>query len=356
MINEYFGAHMTSLYVVYDDRHRLHRVASGYHPERPERIDIAMSSLRSSSAWSRIIIKNTFEPDPGVLEKIHDTQYIELIKRLSEKEISFIDPDTYVSKGTYDIALRFTTTTWRVAKTVFREGGLWLILSRPPGHHAGRYGVAMNAPTQGFCIFNHAAAAALSVIEERGRVAIIDFDAHHGNGTQEILWEEPRALHIDIHQEGIYPGTGYIDDLGGGEAEGTKINIPLEAGSGDGVYKWVLEKIIKNLIDRFRPDVIVVSAGFDAYRGEPITSLDATENTYALYGAYLSRLYEEKRVRGVVAILEGGYDIGLRLGLRAFVEGLLRVRDEPDVRIEGPPEDLRRDLVSVLKEYWGIEI
>ena len=347
---------MFSLHLVYDEIHRLHRDPNNYHPERPERIDLAMNSLRSSDVWGGIIVRETYEPEPEILKEIHDPQYISLIKRLSEKTISYIDPDTYVSHRTYEVALRFTTTAWRVAEELLRERGIWFILSRPPGHHAGRYGVAMNAPTQGFCIFNHAAAAALAVVRRGGKVAIIDFDAHHGNGTQEILWEEPGALHIDIHQEGIYPGTGDVEDIGGRGAEGTKINIPLEAGSGDEIYRWVLENVVKELIDRFRPDVIIVSAGFDAYRGEPITYLGATEKTYALYGSYLSELYSEERVRGVVAILEGGYDVGLRLGLRAFVEGLVGARKEVYVGVREPPDELKKRLSEILREYWGFEL
>ncbi len=342
--------------MVYDENHHIHRDPSGFHPERPERIDIAMNSLKSSTAWGKIIIKETVDPEPEILERVHDKQYVDLIKRLSEKTISYIDPDTYVSRGTYDVALRFLTTAWRVAENLLSDKGIWFILSRPPGHHAGRYGVAMNAPTQGFCIYNHAAAATLSVVSRGGRVAVIDFDAHHGNGTQEILWDEPRALHIDIHQRGIYPGTGDVDDIGGGDAEGTKINIPLDPGSGDEIYAWVLNNVIRKLINRFRPDLIVVSAGFDAYRGEPITYLNATQTTYYLYGSYLLRLLSEDRIRGVVAVLEGGYDIGLRHGLRAFIEGLLGLGEKPYSVEREPPEDLRRSVARILRDYWNIEI
>ncbi|MEM4681459.1 MAG: hypothetical protein QXM56_03770, partial [Acidilobaceae archaeon] len=206
----------------------------------------------------------------------------------------------------------------------------------------------------GFCIFNYAAVAARELLNLGLKVLMLDFDAHHGNGTQDIFWEEPEVLHIDIHQSGIYPGTGQINDLGGGEAEGTKVNIPLTSGSGDERIAWSVEHIIKPLAELFKPDAIVVSAGFDGYVGEPITTLSITEIGYKILGETVRELWTFSRERALVIVLEGGYEEGLRNGFRSFLEGFLRVGEE--VRTK-PYMDSRTAelLMNTLKKYWNLK-
>ncbi|MFN4046590.1 MAG: histone deacetylase family protein, partial [Acidilobaceae archaeon] len=236
------------------------------------------------------------------------------------------------------------------------RGELLFILPRPGGHHAGRSGWAMGAPTLGFCIFNFAAAAAKALLDRGLKVLMIDFDAHHGNGTQDIFWEEPRVVHIDIHEEDIYPGTGHVDDIGGGGAEGTKINVPLPAFSGNPQYLWTLENVVKPLIEAFKPEAIVVSAGFDAYEGDPLTMLRATDETYEAIASTLRELWTGGRLKSIVTNLEGGYGEGLGKGLKAYVEALAGARAyvrraEP----RGPPERTLRELSKILSKYWGLE-
>ncbi|MEM3904662.1 MAG: hypothetical protein QXP11_03285, partial [Sulfolobales archaeon] len=180
-----------------------------------------------------------------------------------------------------------------------------------------------------------------------------DFDAHHGNGTQEIFWCEFNVLHIDIHQRYIYPGTGWLSDVGGPGAEGSKINIPLYPGSNDNHYSWVLENVVERARELYKPDVVVVFAGFDAHKDDRLTNLQVSELTYALYGSYLRRLLSEGRVVGLVSILGGGYGQGMIKSFRAFIEGLVGVIEEPVITPKSPGKDIEEGLelvFNMLKE------
>ncbi len=163
----------------------------------------AVESLKRAGLWESVI-----EPEPvpeKELLRVHSAEYVDIVKSLSGK-FAYIDPDTYVSPGTWGTALRAFGAARKTVELALKEEGLYLALVRPPGHHAGKSGRAFNAPTLGFCIFNNAAYAAKVATEKVGKVLVIDFDAHHGNGTQEILWDDPNAVHIDLHERGIYPG------------------------------------------------------------------------------------------------------------------------------------------------------
>ena len=345
------------LKVVYDDIHRLHSDPSGRHPENPWRLEVALASLRESSAWSMVEVTVTHEANTSLVELVHSSDYVNFIAEESRKGFHYLDADTYVTEHTFNVSARFATSAYMAAIKSFENREPWLIMPRPGGHHAGRSGWAMGAPTLGFCIFNYAAMAA-KALEDRGlRVLILDFDAHHGNGTQDIFWEDPRVVHVDVHQEAIYPGTGDVTDIGGSGAEGTKINVPLPAFSGDPQYSWFVERILKPLMDAFKPEAIVVSAGFDAYQGDPLTMLKATENTYNLIASTIRSHWVEGRVKALITNLEGGYGDGLRNGLREYVEVLLGVKGSRGaVEPKEPPRRITEWLRKILGRYWGVEL
>ncbi len=210
----------------------------------------------------------------------------------------------------------------------------------------------MGAPTLGFSIFNYVAMAAQALLEEGLKVLIIDFDAHHGNGTQDIFWEEPRVVHIDIHEEDIYPGTRRVTDIGGENARGSKINIPLPPYSGNPEYIWVIENITKPIIEAFKPEAIVVSAGFDAYQGDLLTRLKATEETYEAIAEMLRSIWIEKKIRALVINLEGCYGEGLERGLTAYIETLLGLRKrERRARAAPPLERVTITLTHIMEKY-----
>jgi len=349
----YLGSHIN---VVYSDEHWLHSDPGGTHPENPNRLEEALATLKSSTVWSTTRLYYEESLDESVLLLVHDREYVEWIKRECSRGFHYIDSDTYVTRHTYRVAARYSTLAYIATHKGFEEKEMWILLPRPPGHHAGRRGVALGAPTQGFCIFNHSAVAAKSLLEKTRKVLVIDFDAHHGNGTQEIFWNEPHVIHVDIHQHGIYPGTGWVSDSGSGEAVGTKINIPLPPYAGDEVYVWVLEKIVKPLNKQYSFEAVVVSAGFDSYAGDPLTQLNVTEAAYEAIALYLYELFKEKRVRTIISILEGGYGRGLREGFKAYVEALAGKRAKRRIKGKPPSSRVYRELREVLSKYHGIEL
>ncbi len=221
--------------VIYSSVFLEHR-PENYHPENPERVLRAVKALQRLNLWKPI------EPVPVPEEellKVHSKEYIELVRDRS-REFSYLDPDTYVSPSTFEAALTAFGASRMAVEIALKTGGIALALVRPLGHHAGKAGKASNALTLGFCIFNNAAYAAKSAEELVGRVLVIDLDAHHGNGTQEILWSDPNAVHIDLHERDTYPWSGYEHDVGGKNAEGTKINLPMPHYAGDDDFIYAL--------------------------------------------------------------------------------------------------------------------
>jgi acetoin utilization deacetylase AcuC-like enzyme len=345
--------------VVYDSRHRLHADPQLRHPENPSRTIKVIEALIKSEVSSQLSFVGVREPEEEVLLLVHDPEYVEYVKRESSRGFHYIDPDTYVNEHTYLISASYMTTTYYVALDSLSSREAALVVPRPGGHHAGRSGRALGAPTLGFCIFNYAAVASAALLKKTNKVLIIDFDAHHGNGTQEIFWDDGRVVHVDIHQEGIYPGTGDVLDVGSGAGEGKMINIPVSAGAGDETYMWVLEEIIKKLVEVFKPGALVVSAGFDAHLNDPLTSLAVTKITYRNIGAYLGELLARNEVMSVVSVVEGGYGEGLVPGVINYVNGLLTRSKHPN-DVKAIPAGLRKrvkdSLKSNLSRYWGIEI
>ncbi|MCS7108878.1 MAG: histone deacetylase [Sulfolobales archaeon] len=328
----------------------MHKDPSGSHPENVWRIEDSMRELSNSPAQSLIDLVKCSKPDITSVVLVHDLRYVEWVENECSKGFHYIDPDTYVTEHTYNVALAFATTARDAAIDAVRTSTPWFILARPGGHHAGRSGPAMGAPTLGFCIFDYISVAAKTLINQGLRVMIIDFDAHHGNGTQEILWDEPKALHIDIHQRWIYPGTGGLEDVGGLNAKGTKINIPLYPYSNDSHYAYIINNIIETARNVFQPDVILVFAGFDAHKDDKLTQLRVTEDLYSLFGHYLRELLEDKLVRGLISILGGGYGKGMVKSLKSYVEGLTGVSRKPSIS----ETSLQDDILNALRKNLNL--
>ncbi|RLF04875.1 MAG: histone deacetylase family protein [Thermoprotei archaeon] len=326
------------------------------HPERPERLKIALSSLKEHGLLGRIV-----EPVPAEerdLYRVHDPEYVARVRELVEAGAAMLDNDTYISRGTMRAALTAAGASLRAAEAAV-EGRAILILPRPPGHHAGRRGRAMGALTQGFCIFNNAALAVARLLElGLRRVAVLDFDSHHGNGTQEIFYSDPRVLHVDLHEDPVtlYPGTGFPTDLGSGEGEGFKVNVVLPPSSGDDAYALALEEVVVPLLESFKPEALVYSAGFDAYAGDGLSHLRAGAHTYSRLGL----LAGELGVSRVIAVLEGGYEVGLEKGLPSFVASLISRKPPFNERFTSREPVLRLareyidELKALLRRYWSL--
>ena len=329
--------------VIYSPLFLEHR-PKDYHPENPSRLLTALKTLEKLGLWEPIEPEAVSEEE---LLKVHSREYVERVREASVRN-SYIDPDTYVSPGTWDAALTAFGAVKEAVELALEKRGMYFALVRPPGHHAGRNGRAFGAPTQGFCIFNNAAYAAKIAEEKLGKVLILDFDAHHGNGTQEILWDDSRAVHIDLHERDIYPGSGYEHEVGGKNAEGTKINLPMPHYAGDDDYIYAWDEVVLPIIAQLKPKLIVISAGFDGFLGENLTTLRLTEVFFAYAGSTLSRY-------PLAVVFEGGYSVGLEKGLPAFINGYLS-GEVREVSITPSYEALT--TVSTLKEiqsrWWEL--
>jgi len=343
---------LSGLILYRDAVYYLHEHPWGYHLEGPWRLVRAYDGI-VRAGLAVFFVESAAPPWSGVegeLLKVHDASYVGLVRRLSLRGGGLLDADTYVNEYSFDAGLAVVSAVLDASeRLVSGSSRLALVLGRPPGHHAGRYGAAMGAPTLGFCIFNAAALAAKRIADMGLRVAVVDFDLHHGNGTQEILYSDPRILHVDFHQDPstIYPGTGWPWQNGEGDAEATKINVLLPPGAGDDLYTYIASAVLEAVWEAHGvPDVLVVDAGFDGHRGDGLGALELTANTYRLLG----RLLRESSHKHLV-VLEGGYNTGLEEALPAFIAELaaLPSRTVLDDETRTPREVWERGL-RALKE------
>jgi len=324
--------------IYYDDVFLKHRSFT-YHPENPERLKMVIEGLKEKGLW-----KNIVKPEKAEVEdllKVHSSDYVEFIREYCERE-EYIDSDTYACKDSWDSALTAFGCAMQAVKNAFEEKGLHLALVRPPGHHAGRSGIALGAPSLGFCLFNNVAGGAV-VAKEFGKVVIIDFDVHHGNGTQDIFWNDADVVHIDFHEYGIYPGSGSVYDTG---KDGSKVNIALPHHCNDDDYIFAWNEVVEPILDEIKPKVVLVSAGFDAFKNDGLAMMELTEKFYTFAGSMLRRF-------SVMAILEGGYTVGLKRGVPAFVEGYLNGYDVGDVKPNESVVEVVKELKNVRKDYWN---
>ena len=205
-------------------------------------------------------------------------------------------------------------------------------LLRPPGHHA------RPARAMGFCLLNNVAVAAAHG-RARGleRIAVVDWDVHHGNGTQEMFWTDPRVLYISTHQYPFYPGTGDAEEVGEGEGRGYTVNVPLVAGSGDAEYARAFERVVLPVVESYAPDLLLVSAGFDASARDPLAQMELSANAFGWMARELARVTAASTKGRMALVLEGGYDlVALEAGLRSAVEGMLSGRADD---ISGEPDE-----------------
>ncbi|HLN12595.1 MAG TPA: histone deacetylase [bacterium] len=335
--------------------YRRHRTVPG-HPERPERLD-AIETLLARTPFGERLPRRTPEPvDDAHLARVHTRAHIERVRALADDGGGSLDPDTPVSPASYDVArLAVGGAEGAVDAVLRKEAPVAVALIRPPGHHAGPgYGM-------GFCLFNNAALAARHAIEAHGveRVLILDWDVHHGNGTQDVFYRDPAVVVCSLHQEDWYPGTGALEDVGEGPGEGTTVNVPLPAGIGDGGYTHLWEELVLPLVRAAAPGLIIISAGYDAHHADPLGGMRLTAGGFER----LSRLLRETAgPTPIVALLEGGYDPdGLAHSFAATLEGLtgisagvreasVNVREAPYAVAEARARDARR----VIGAFWAL--
>jgi len=305
---------------VYDPLYLEHEYPG--HPERPDRLRAIMALLEESGTLARLARIESRDATVDDLGLVHDSALVEHIRSLTPGERPiWLDADTYVSARSYEAALRAAGGVLAAVDAVM-EGAVdsAFCLVRPPGHHA--------TPSQamGFCLFNNVAIAAAHLLERRGlaRVAIIDFDVHHGNGTQDIFYGDGRVLYFSTHQYPHYPGTGNWPDAGEGAGVGAIINVPLPAGAGDHQAVLAYREVCAPALRRFRPQFLLVSAGFDAHFADPLAQLLFSCHGYFGIATLLKELADELCGGRIAYALEGGYDLeAISWSVRACIDALL---------------------------------
>ncbi|MEO8877042.1 MAG: histone deacetylase, partial [Polyangiaceae bacterium] len=293
---------------------------------RPERLLAAREATSLAAApksegglgitWSKIEAREATDEE---LARVHDAQYIELLAKVAGKS-GYLDPDTYIGEGSIRAARSAAGSLAAMVEQIWNgDTARGVALLRPPGHHA-RPGQAM-----GFCLVNNVAvAAAHARALGAERVAIVDFDVHHGNGTQEMFWRDPSVLYVSTHQYPFYPGTGAEDERGEGEGTGATVNVPLAAGSGDREYRAAFERFVLPAVQAFAPEIVLVSAGFDAAASDPLAEMRLSSNAFGWMTAQLTRAAEESAKGRIALALEGGYDLNaLEHGLGAAIAALV---------------------------------
>jgi len=304
---------------VLDEIFVQHRAPSG-HPERPARAEAIRDALISAGIAGRgqqVPMRLATDEE---LARVHSGAYLDELAKVLPGQTGWLDPDTYYSPGTWDVARAAVGAACQLTTDVLHGAlGQGIAVVRPPGHHATR------DRAMGFCLLNNvAAAAATARAEGAARVAIVDWDVHHGNGTQDIFWDDPSVLYLSAHQFPYYPGTGAPSEIGGVGAEGATINVGLPSGSGDADYAAVFDHVFVPALTKFRPDLILISAGFDAFEHDPLAGMRVSHAGFAAMARRLRAVAELHAGGRIVAVLEGGYDLeGLAGGMTQVLSALV---------------------------------
>lgn len=305
-----------------DAAYDLHDTGRG-HPERPARLDAVAQGIEAAVPADAIVELEPRVATRAELERVHDAEYLDALERFCEGGGGSIDPDTVASRGSWEAALHAAGSGLRAVDALTGgEGKVAFCAVRPPGHHA------TPSRSMGFCLLNNVAVTAAALAARDERVAIIDWDAHHGNGTQEMFWDDPAVLYASLHEYPLYPGTGRLEETGGKAAAGLTCNLPLPAGATGDVYLEALDEVVLPLVESFAPGWTLISAGFDAHQADPLTGLHLSAGDFALFAQRLVTLTPGR----VVAFLEGGYDLAaVRDSVIGALSGLL-----PEVRTQSP--------------------
>jgi len=311
------------------------------HPENAKRLESVMHALETKGLAEKLDHIKSRLAELNELTECQSENYIEYVKEFCEKGGGYLDPDTYSNSASFLAASIAVGSSIDLTKSVISgemKNGFALV--RPPGHHA------LSNRSMGFCLFGNIAIAAKVALKRAGikKVAIVDFDVHHGNGTQALVGDDPNILFISSHQYPFYPGTGSIKEIGSGDSKGTIVNIPLQAGVGDVGLKKVYEEIVIPSLHRFKPDIILVSAGYDAHWDDPLANLNLSLTGFNQISRQLLIAANDICSGKIIFFLEGGYNLDvLANGVSNTIRGLLSIEsfedplgksdiDEPEIK------------------------
>jgi acetoin utilization deacetylase AcuC-like enzyme len=325
---------------------------TGEHPEQPARITVIEQAL-AAAGWCGYERAESPACPVQALRAVHPGRYVDMVREIAEGGGGRLDLDTVASEASWTAARHAAGGALELTRRVLDgEAATGFSIHRPPGHHA-EPGRAM-----GFCLFNKVAVAARWALDERGldRVMVVDYDVHHGNGTNAVFHADPRVLFVSIHQSPLYPGTGPLADVGSGPGEGYSVNLPVPPGSGDGVFTGLIDRVAVPLARAYEPQLILVSAGFDAHHADPLAECTVTDRGYGAMTGALRGAGDDLGVP-VAAVLEGGYSLQALGGsvvaaARALAEGPIAPGFAPPAGEAVDAESLVADARSHLSRWW----
>lgn len=339
---------MNELTFFYPENHQKH--FSPNHSENPERVEVLRDKLIQAGLWQPEMLVAPAVIDGAVLQAVHSTALIDRLQKASRAGRN-LDSDTFLTQHSWQLALNAAGGGIAVAEQVFtgatRRG---FALTRPPGHHATPH------QAMGFCLLNNIALAAEHLLQVQGasRVAIVDIDLHHGNGTQEIFYNRPEVFFASIHQYPLFPMTGLVHETGADVGQGTNLNVPFPPYAGDQARQAVLDRVLLPLLEDFRPEILLVSAGFDAHWRDPLGQQMATVDGYASMIAQLTAFADRVCGGRIALFLEGGYDLKATsaAGLAASQALLGKDWDDDLGRSSYPEDTYWKNRLDQVLEVW----
>ena len=322
------------------DEHEMPR----WHPEHSGRLDAALAGIHEAGLDDATEWRLPELAEIADLELVHAPSYVGAIEQFCAAGGGNLDPDTMASPGSWNTARR-TAGAVLDGIEALRAGecDVAFAAGRPPGHHAVR------DRAMGFCLFNHAAVGAAKLAERGERVAIVDWDVHHGNGTQDIFYDDADVLYVSTHESPLYPGTGMLREIGAGAGAGANMNLPFPAGTAGDTLRAAFDEVIVPRIEQFAPDWLIISAGYDAHRADPLAGLGLTAGDYADFARRLQPLVAARRV---LVVLEGGYDLSaLTYSVGATLSALVGGSYRPETASAG---EIGMPTVVAARQLWEL--
>lgn len=317
------------------------------HPENARRLNIMMDELKKTNFYDEIEILKPKPVSDKSLKEIHSERMIQEVKKISETENAWIDLDTYVCKGDYELSKLAAGATLQACENVLlKKTDNSYAMVRPPGHHATR------KRSMGFCLFNNTAIAANEIAKKGKKVLIMDFDVHHGNGTQDIFYNKCDIMYQSLHVSPHFPGTGDVTEIGAGDGQGYTINAPLSYGNGNDAARKILDEIFLPIAKQFKPDLILFSSGYDSHHSDRLGGLRFTAN---FYGEIIKK-YQQIQPK-IACTIEGGYNpewIG-----KCLISQISQMMGKPitfkdEIKEKTNVKEILKKLKSEMKKYWEI--